>query len=221
MKNIFLIILALSLLTGCKLEPVEPNIETTVSGKVYDSWNKLPITDFKLRVAEYMKVRAGEGFTYNFIQFLDSTYTDADGNYAMAFRTSGKGNHYRVEYDRQRNFAYPYEGYTEIKAGEDNQLDYDFQRAVTLRARVIVHDNPAPPLAVGTARQKWYNEKIYGVNNDTVTYMQVIRNSTNEIVFSIHEQPSYRFHSEYIEVGDVALSDTVEHVFEIYPAEFK
>jgi hypothetical protein len=52
MKNIFLTMLALSIFIGCKFEPIAPNIETTVSGRVYDNWNSLPITNFKLRVAE-------------------------------------------------------------------------------------------------------------------------------------------------------------------------
>lgn len=220
MKNICLLLLALSLLTSCKFEPVEPNIKTTVSGRVYDEWNKLPYTNFKLRMAEYMMQRAGVATTFTFIQFLDSTTTDANGNYAITFRTSGKGNHYRLEYDLKGNYAHAYENHTEIKIGEAIQQDLDFQRTVTLKARILVHDNPAPPLRARTAGHKWYNHEIHGQNNDTLTHLQVSRNTTNEIVFSINKQPGFGFHSEYIEVGDVDLDDTIEHVFELYPAKF-
>lgn len=221
MRYTSIIILVLLLLTGCQFEPVEPNIETTVSGRVYDNWNQQPIPNFKIRVAEYMKRRAGEGVTRHFIQFIDSTHTDANGYYSFVFQTTGKGNYYRLEYDLPYNYHYYHGDYNEIKAGEANEINYDFQRTVTLKARIMVHDNPVQILRVGSKVDGRYLDKIHGTDNDTVRYMQVSRNSRNKIDFSIPVGNYSKFHSEYVEVGDVAFNDTLQHTFEVFPSDFK
>ncbi|OXA81335.1 hypothetical protein B0A65_03515 [Flavobacterium frigidimaris] len=87
-------------MAGCRKDPVliKSGIETRVFGKLTDYRDK-PISNLKVKVGEF-KVTSNSVFDisldYEFIQDVDSTYTDDKGNYNFTFKTSGKGNFYSL-----------------------------------------------------------------------------------------------------------------------------
>ena len=223
MKSIFFFTLAVATLLSCEYVD-EPNIESTVSGVVFDSTTQLPLSNFKLKVGEYDQRRAGLMLQPYFIQYLDSTYTDSNGYYSISFKTSGKGDYYQLEYELPDGYTmydpdYYSRFYNEITLREINEINLLLQKTATLQARLIVRENSTPPLTVYHPLNTDKREKIFGFNNDTTLYMQVERNRRNTFLFTV-DGDSYETHYEFLEVGDVALNDTIKHVFEIYPSEF-
>lgn len=97
-KTLILFALLLSL-TSCCYDPVliKSGIETRVFGKLTD-YRDAPISDLKIKVAEFKVTTTGflSSSEYEFIGWVDSTYTNATGNYDFVFKTSGKGNFYRL-----------------------------------------------------------------------------------------------------------------------------
>lgn len=101
MKNIFYLFIVL-ICIGCEdPEPLRGGIETAVNGRIYDYSNALPLAGQKVVIKEYMKTQNVGAISPNF-DFkgnIDSTYTDAEGNFNFTFKTTGKGNNYRVTYE--------------------------------------------------------------------------------------------------------------------------
>lgn len=87
------------MLISCRKDPVliKSGIETRIFGKLTDYHDK-PISKLKIKVGEFKGV--GTGFlspeSYEFVMFVDSTYTDSNGKYDFIFKTSGKGNFYNL-----------------------------------------------------------------------------------------------------------------------------
>lgn len=100
MKNKLLLFVLLFILMGCRKDAVliKSGIQTKVFGKLTDYRDK-PISNLKIKVGEF-KVTNNSAFDitqdYEFIQDVDSAYTDDKGNYNFIFKTSGKGNFYRL-----------------------------------------------------------------------------------------------------------------------------
>jgi hypothetical protein len=122
------ILLLISLLFLCiKCEDyLEPEgIESSVYGTVYDSVNDMPVVDQKLLIVESNV----NGF-YNlreFIQILDSTQTDINGFYEMNFTTSGKGDTYSVQPERQENNWTYYQDAIQIEnLNSEPKVDFNF-----------------------------------------------------------------------------------------------
>ncbi|MHA3789863.1 peptidase associated/transthyretin-like domain-containing protein [Flavobacterium hauense] len=102
MKNLLYLFIIL-LCVGCEKdpEPLHAGIETPVSGRIYDSANELPLSGQKIIVEEYMKTQNYGAITpnYDFKGSIDSTYTDSNGYFDFTFKTTGKGNCYRIIFE--------------------------------------------------------------------------------------------------------------------------
>jgi hypothetical protein len=101
MRNKLLLFVLLFTLMGCEKDTVliKSGIETRVFGKIKD-YHAKPISNLKIKVAEYKVTNTGSYIVsyedYEFIKWVDSTNTDTNGNYDFVFKTSGKGNYYRL-----------------------------------------------------------------------------------------------------------------------------
>ena len=128
-KFIFPTLFFLMLLFSSCEDTLEPSgIETKVFGRVYDNINNLPITNQKLLISEWNSIpQITPGPNDDFIQFLDSTYTDIDGYYDITFTTSGKGDLYYISYENDDSIWTYYKNPVEIEnLGDDNEIDYEF-----------------------------------------------------------------------------------------------
>ncbi|MFB3389290.1 hypothetical protein [Flavobacterium sp. LAR06] len=100
MRNKLLLVLLFALM-GCKKDAVliKSGIETRAFGKLTDYRDK-PISNLKVKVGEFKITNSGSYIVsyddYEFIDWVDSTYTNTEGNYDSVFKTSGKGNFYRL-----------------------------------------------------------------------------------------------------------------------------
>lgn len=101
MRNILLLFVLSFCVMGCKKDAalIKSGIETRVFGKLTDYRDK-PISNLKVKVAEFKVTNNGSYIVsyddYEFIDWIDSTYTNTNGNYDFVFKTSGKGNFYRL-----------------------------------------------------------------------------------------------------------------------------
>lgn len=101
MRKILILFVLLLSLISCSDDPVliKSGIETRVFGKLTD-YRDSPISDLKIKVAEFKVTTKGSyifsNSDYEFIGWIDSTYTNTSGNYDFVFKTTGKGNFYRL-----------------------------------------------------------------------------------------------------------------------------
>ena len=110
--------------------PAVSNIETSVSGIITGTNKDLEtfgVEGIKVKVAEYL--RYANAFpnpsTYEFIQFVDSTFTDANGHYGMTFLTSGQGSNYFIEIEQLDGYHFYLFNREEIEElGSENTI-YD------------------------------------------------------------------------------------------------
>lgn len=116
-------------LTSCIEDTFEPSgIETRVFGRVFDNVNDLPVVNQKILISEWNSVpQFSPGPNANFIQILDSTYTDLNGYYAITFKTSGQGDLYYINYEDNNSFWTYYRNPVEIEnLGTDTEVNYNF-----------------------------------------------------------------------------------------------
>lgn len=101
MKKILLSFFLLIILVSCRKDPVmiKSGIETRVFGKLTDFHDE-PISNLKIKVAEFKATNSGGLFmsveNLEFVDWIDSTYTNTDGRYDFVFKTTGNGNFYRL-----------------------------------------------------------------------------------------------------------------------------
>lgn len=122
---LLLLILMLFLCMKCEDYLAPEGMETSVYGTVYDSINDIPVTGIKVKIEETN--RNGFYSKQEFIQFLDSTYTDAYGNYSLNFRTTGKGDTYNLVFERTPKIWTNWQGPVEVEPSEEvTEKDFNF-----------------------------------------------------------------------------------------------
>jgi hypothetical protein len=102
MKNLLLLFTIAFTLSSCSKDEADvlsEGIETRVSGRITD-FNNSPIPNVKLKVMEYKSTSSSWSLYGNFsdfIQDIEESETNANGEYDFTFKTSGKGNIYQIE----------------------------------------------------------------------------------------------------------------------------
>ncbi|WP_442845682.1 hypothetical protein [Leeuwenhoekiella sp. H156] len=137
----YLSILPLVFFLACE-DSFEPaGIETRVFGRVYDDANELPIANQKLLVSEWNSVpQFSPGPNDDFVQYLDSTYTDINGYYELTFTTTGKGDLYFLEYEYDESYWNFYQSRVEIQnLGTDTtEVNYNFLHLYPVNLRITL-----------------------------------------------------------------------------------
>ncbi|GEQ87328.1 hypothetical protein ULMS_28360 [Patiriisocius marinistellae] len=116
-----------SLLSSCFKDTTdEGGIETRLYGSVLDTNNNIPVTNLKIRIAEYNDVpNIAPGNQEDFIQFIDSTTTDSNGNYDVTFTNSGLGDTYYITaITNDSIYAIESSSIEFDELGEDLQFDF-------------------------------------------------------------------------------------------------
>lgn len=117
MRKICFILLT-GILLSCDGDPIDKGVETTIEGRIYDKQNDIPFDHLKIKIAEYKIHRSGIYTNREFIQWIDSTYTDQYGEFYLKFETSGRGDYYQFHVEdkpyiwdyHQSVFEIPYIG---------------------------------------------------------------------------------------------------------------
>ena len=99
MKIKIIIIFLSLLLVSCEEENIQSGIQTNVTGKVIE-YNFSPVQNVKVRIGEFKSHFVFDGGSQDyFVKYVDSTFTDLNGNYNMNFTTTGNGTSYKVIFE--------------------------------------------------------------------------------------------------------------------------
>lgn len=115
-------------------------IESTVYGTVYDSINDMPFVGQKMLIVESNT----HGFySHNeFIQILDSTYTDVNGFYELTFSTSGKGDTYSVMPEREDDIWTYYQDPIEVETLDlGTEVNFNFLHLYPAVLNIFVNND--------------------------------------------------------------------------------
>jgi len=228
--------LAMFMLASCSKAPdVQPNIQTTISGRFYDVFNQEAYPNLKVKIGEYqLHTSIDNGSYYTLIGYRDSTTTDVNGNYTITFTTSGKGSSYFIEFkgipsNIDVDGAIPGEQRRPIDAlGRTNAYNFNVHKTYYMQARIIVNNNPYQPLAVTTGNDHFYisgaNNKISKANNDTVEFIPIQKNSGGfYLYFSItNPATNITYSNPKILLNPVINTDTIQGgTYNLFPGTFK
>ncbi|CAN1519998.1 hypothetical protein MCEGE10_01060 [Flavobacteriaceae bacterium] len=96
MKSKIIIILLSFILVSCEEENIQSGIQTNVMGKVIE-YNFSPVSNVKVRIGEFKSQFVFDGGSQDyFVKYVDSTFTDFNGDYNMNFKTTGNGTSYKI-----------------------------------------------------------------------------------------------------------------------------
>jgi hypothetical protein len=175
-------------LSSCE-DYLQESRETLVRGNVYDTNKEQPLVNTTVYIQAYETVDNLNTTNPDYIIYkniLDSVKTDAAGNYAITL-TGEKYNlppKWLVRLNNSR-FKYPYGQQSNILKGQENKVDFKVIELHPLRLRIIVKDNPRPPLTVQLPQAHEKKAIIYGVNADSTILLMVIPNQVNEVAFHV------------------------------------
>lgn len=216
MKTFFISILAIVvLLSGCK--KIAPGIVTTVTGTVMDNNRGVPIVNAKLTVQEEKYHFYGDEAGEFPVGSPITTSSGPDGKYSITFTSNGQGDEYVIGLSVDSNYLNE-NNRQKIPIGKDTVVNFNAWQLATLKAHIIVKNNPAPPLTVFS--DDFAGVGIWGTNNDTVVTLKVIPNQANGLQFLIkipgNQNESY-YNADFTLSG---FSTTYYQTFTVNPSTF-
>jgi len=222
MKNtirICLLVFCIISFTSCR-KNIKAGIKTNLTGLVNDPITNLPISNSTIYVQEYKTGLYGGLYGTVPNRVIDSTKSGSDGRYALAFVTTGKGVEYRLACSVGFNY-YTQQGAQDINIGTDNSINFWAYKLHVLKARILVSNNPNPPLRVyGTISLAVGN--ISSTSNDTTIFLPVIPNFENYIYFTIANIDTPAIYNARIDTLRLqGLTDTFTHTFQVDPTLFR
>jgi len=228
MPNNLVLILAMGLvlhLTGCE-DYLQESRETVVRGKVYDTNKQQPLANTTVYIQAYETVDNSVTTHPDFLIYkniLDSVKTDAAGNYAITL----KGEKYNlprkwlVRLDNSK-FKYAFGQRMQILKGQENIIDFETIELHPLRLRIIVKDNPRPPLIVQLPEAHKKEVIIYGENADSTVSLAVIPNQVNEIKFQVvHPIRNNSMMVDFDTINATGFKPVYQSTHIVYPDLFK
>ncbi len=238
MKKYTLITLCFSLLfSSCKKEDYQANINTVVTGRFYDSTNKVPIPNISVKVGEYQSKTINFVKEYSLNSFVGTATTDASGNYTISFKTSGHGNYYFLQYanvppgvNMSNNTGgtnyFSQHSLPVNNIGGGNTCNFYGFKQYYMRVRMTVSNNPLPPLNIGVldALEETGGGVIYGKDNDTILNIPIKKNENFSLILNTYDPTINKayFGTPILFSAITAAGDTVQGgTYHILPATFK
>jgi hypothetical protein len=191
MRVLILIILLFCLtLYSCK-KATNSELTTIISGQFYDTSNQEP-GHITVKVCKEDFVSTSGFLSINqskVVTVLDSTTTDANGNYRLSFKSNSSEviNAYMYFYygpqqlmirDRGSStyFSIHYYNSKPITSfGSTLTFNFDILKTYYMKAHVTFQNNPYQPIFIYYSPGP-YGSTIYGKNNDTVVYVPIRKN---------------------------------------------
>jgi len=223
---------------SCKKD-YQPNTHTTITGRFYDTINKEAYPNIAVKVGEYQSHFDIEyGTVYRLKDYVGSGITDANGNYNISFNTTGKGNFYFLEWGNTpadvkivNNDKNSTNGNNQSKLinsiGGTPVLNINVSKQYYMRTRIVVHNNPIQPVWISVNDPKWSVGfgSIYGINNDTVIIVPIVKNANFSLAMDIYDksnQKAYFNNPAILFNNPVITTDTLQGgTYDVYPATFK
>ncbi|MGC1473394.1 MAG: hypothetical protein WA775_12450 [Psychroserpens sp.] len=220
-KLIFILSLYSLLFISCEKEPIPADLETLIFGQIYDSTNDLPIINKKLKIAEYREVGTFSGTSYIFNGFIDSTYTNINGEYNLPFRTTGNGRSYliQIEYDNEVYISNSDENIQDDIIGEQLELNFEALQLYPVDLRVITTNIINQEITVYQQFPGGITDRIAPATQNSVRRIWVDKNIANGINFSIREpNPNLNYD---IEIPINNTTELYEYEVEINSTDFQ
>ncbi|SOC80504.1 hypothetical protein SAMN06296241_2054 [Salinimicrobium sediminis] len=182
MRKICFILLA-GIFLSCDGDPIEEGVETTIEGTIYDKQNEIPFENLKLKVAEYKVHRSGIYTNREFIQWIDSTYTDQYGEFYLKFKTSGRGDYYKFVVETKPNIWDYHQSVFEIPyIGKSLSLDLDLLHFYPVNLVIEVKDIEHLPVSLNLR----HYQDLEDITTGSGTVERLIyadKNSDTEVAF--------------------------------------
>ncbi|MCX2838191.1 hypothetical protein OQ279_08480 [Salinimicrobium sp. MT39] len=189
MRKIFIIVLA-GILWSCDGDPIEAGVVTTIEGRIYDRQNELPFENLKIKVAEYKTHQKSIYMHTEFIQWIDSTYTDQNGDYLLEFETSGRGDLYQFHVESRPNMWDYNNGTFDIPyIGKNSNIDLGLLHLFPVKLVIEMNDIGHLPV---TVNPRFYQD-VEDINTGSGTVERTIfadKNSDNTVYFSRRLTPN-------------------------------
>ncbi len=221
-KNLIYILTFFSLLIiSCEEDPIPPDIETLVFGKIYDSTNDIPIVNEKVKLAEFSMQGTFSGTNYIFKGFIDSTTTDVNGDYNLPFSTTGNGNKYQIQLDFNEQVHIPnlVEFIQDESIGNQQEMNFEGLRLYPVDLRVIITDEITQEINVYKQFPERLIDPIPPSTQNIVRRIWIDKNVVNEINFQIGTTSPYLNH--LIVIPENNTTELYEYEVEISSTDFQ
>ena len=203
--SILTLLIITLLLASCKKDKISELV--IIKGKVWDDNMQRPIQNLLVYIYD---VKC-ENFACHSNEIVDSIRSDNNGNYEMNYIRKSSNSLYVACSYPNRSYTHPTNQGNEhqiLRPGIYTDMDFILRKTSVLKARVIVRNNPYPPLKIIEDIEANLVE-IYGTNKDTIVYLRGVANHVNQIglVASSPDMLYYRGKNEIINLGTYA--DTI------------
>lgn len=215
-KKILILFFATFFFINCKKED---NSKTVfVQGKAWDQILNQPVQNLLI----YVYDTKCENFACHDNKTIDSTRTDANGNYKLKFKHENLNSlhlicsfpKYKYIYDISQNSSSEYQ----ISDGDNIGKDFILLKTSVLKTKVSVVNNLFPPLKISDYVGSRVN--IYGTKKDTTVYLYGVSNSGNtiDLIVSTPDLSYYRRRIDIVYPGSYA--DTINISIQADPDTF-
>ena len=189
MRKICFILLA-GILLSCDGDPIEEGVETLIEGTIYDEQNEIPFDNLKVKVAEYKIHRSGIYTNREFIQWIDSTYTDQYGEFYLKFETSGRGDYYEFHAETGPHVWDYYQSVFQIPSiGKSLSMELDLLHLYPVRLVIEMNEVEHLPIKISPR----FYQKVEEIKTGSGTVERIIytdKNSETKVYFSRNPPPN-------------------------------
>lgn len=189
MKKLYYLFFGVFALSGCEAcndKPLPAGIATHVYGTINDTENAIPVSNHKVKVGEYIGNFVYDGgMHYYFVQWVDSSSTDLNGNYDFIFKTSGKGSKYKLELEPIKDIWSFNSLYKNIDSiGKSFHADFEMLHLYQVKLKITLNNVDYLPIRLNFNSYNYsFIQNIENNNVEELREIYVNKNSSFTIKF--------------------------------------
>lgn len=163
MKNIICFLITILVLNSCESDTNQMGVPTILKGKVADDYRNINIENYKIKLIKAWSCSSGVMGAIC-TKEIATIYTDKNGYYEIKFDYKlNKGESYGLE---EQYYGIPYKPEyktkTTIVAGQENTIDINAWKPITIKINLTVKNNNTSPLVTGL---NYKNDYTFGTEN--------------------------------------------------------
>lgn len=172
MKNIICFLITILVLNSCESDTNQIGVTTILKGKVADDFRNINIENYKIKLIKAWSCSSGVMGAIC-TKEIATVYTDKNGYYEIKFDYKlNKGESYGLE---EQYYGIPYKPEYKtnktIVAGQENTIDINAWKPITLKINLNLKNNNTPPFVTGLYYENSKNDYTFGTN---ITYEKEI-----------------------------------------------
>ncbi len=213
-EGFYSVLLLIVYFSTLSCEKKSDDIETIIEGRAIDFRTSMPIAGIKILIGAGNYQGSAGGRKLAMETYIDSFYTDSNGDYKLSFKTQSKFAGYEMRYVLPQNY---YDGNSsnsyQINIGKTNTINLSFQKMAFLKLSLNIIDNPNPPLNVGTLAS---NAQVFADS----TFFLTARYNSETLHFSIQNKDTPSIYNVFDTTISIANEDTFYQTIVVYPSLF-